>query len=120
MTEEKNDKFPDEPSKPDTRKILDYLSGSLSEAERAQFESLKPDDPFFKEAMEGLKDLENKNDLPKLIGHLNQQLHQHLAHNKYTGRKKKIRFGDWIYWSIGIILLLALAGFLVLRLLLKH
>ena len=120
MTAEKDDMFSGESQNQDIEKILEYLKGSLSDEEIAQFKVRPPEDPFLREALEGLQTLENKENLPKMIRGLNQQLHQHLAHNKYTGRKKMIRFGDWIYWSIGIILLLALAAFLVLRLLLKH
>lgn len=120
MTAEKDDMFSGESQNQDIEKILEYLKGSLSDEEIAQFKVRPPEDPFLREALEGLQTLENKENLPKMIRGLNQQLHHHLAHNKSRKRKKDLRFGDWIYWSIGIILLLAVAAFLVLRLMLKH
>ena len=120
MTEEKNDRNRGESANVDLQKMLEGLKGSLSDAERAQFENGSPEDPFLQDAAEGLHGMENKQDLPKVISSLNQQLHHHLAHNKSRKRKKDLRYGEWIYWSIGLILLLALAGFLVLRLLLKR
>jgi len=120
MTAEKNDMGSGEHPKADLQKILEEFKDALSETTRAQFENSAPDDPFFKDAVEGLQGLENKEDLPKVISHLNQQLQHHITHHKSRDRKKKLRYGDWIYWAIALILLLALAGFLVLRLLLKH
>jgi hypothetical protein len=120
MTAEKNDMGAGEPPKADLQKILEAFKDTLSETARAQFESGAPDDPFFKDAVEGLQGLKNKEDLPKVISRLNQQLQHHIAHHKGRDRKKKLRYGDWIYWAIALILLLAFAGFMVLRLLLKH
>lgn len=112
--------FPGESKKPEMQKFLDSLKGSLSDTGRAQFENQSPEDPFLKDAMEGLQEMENREDLPKVVNHLNQQLRHHLSHHKSSKIKKGIRYGNWIYWSIGVILLMALVGFLVLRLLLKH
>ena len=120
MTEEKNDRNQDESANANLQKMLEGLRETLSDAERAQFENGSPEDPFLQDAAEGLQGMENKQDLPKVIRSLNQQLHHHLAHNKSRNKKKDLRYGDWIYWSIVLVLLLALAGFLVLRLLLKH
>ncbi|HEY4156255.1 MAG TPA: polyketide synthase docking domain-containing protein [Puia sp.] len=120
MTEEKDDMISGESAEPDEKKLLDYLRGSLSDAERAQFENRVPSDPFLQDAVDGLHSIENQEDLPKLVNHLNQQLRHHLSNTRTRKGKKDLRFEDWIYWSIGLILLLALAGFLVLRLLLKH
>ena len=120
MTEEKNDKNQGESPNAVLQKMLEGFRESLSDAERAQFEQGSPEDPFLQDAAEGLHGMENRQDLHKVISSLNQQLHHHLAHNKSNRRKKDLRYGEWIYWSIGLILLLALAAFLVLRLLLKH
>ena len=120
MTEEKNDRNQGESENVDLHKMLEGFRESLSDAERAQFENGSPQDPFLQDAAEGLHGMENKQDLPKVISSLNQQLRHHLAHNKSRNRGKDLRYGNWIYWSIILVLLLALAGFLVLRLLLKH
>ena len=110
---------PGEQPKADLQKMLEAFNDTLPEAVRAHLENSGPDDPFFKDAAEGLQGLENKEDLPKVISRLNQQLQHDIAHHKSRDRKKRPRYEDWTYWAIALILLLALAGFLVLRLLLK-
>jgi hypothetical protein len=119
MTEEKNDMFSGESKKPDNKKLLEYLNGSLSETERTHFEDQVPADPFLQDAVEGLNAIEDKDGLPKVVSHLNQQLHHHLSNKKFRRDKKNAPFEKWIYWSILIVLLLAIVGFLVLRFMLK-
>ncbi|HVY76632.1 MAG TPA: hypothetical protein VG890_17505 [Puia sp.] len=105
---------------PDTKKILDYLNGSMTEGEKRQFESEVPHDPFLQDAVEGLQGLDNHAQIPDVVHHLNRQLQTQLAHRKPRKRKKAIGYDQWLYWSIGLIILLAFIGFLILRLLLKH
>ncbi len=119
MSDEKKDMDPGESEKPDNRKILEYLKGSLSESERAHFEGQVPADPFLKDAVEGLHHINDKEGIPKTLTHLNQQLQHHLSHTKSRRSKTDIQFGAWIYWSILIVLLLAVIGFIVLRFMLK-
>ncbi len=119
MTEEKNDMFSSDSQKPDNKKLLEYLNGSLSDAERTHFEDQVPENPFLQDAVEGLNAVENKAGLPKVVSHLNQQLQHQLSHKKSRKGKRDEPFGQWIYWSIVIVLLLVIAGFLVLRFMLK-
>ena len=119
MAEEKNDMHSGESEKPDNKKILEYLNGSLSNIERAHFEGQVPEDPFLKDAVEGLNHIKDKEGIPKTLIHLNQELQHHLSHKKSRRNKMDIQFGPWIYWSILIVLLLAVIGFIVLRFLLK-
>jgi hypothetical protein len=119
MAEEKNDMFSEESGVPDNKKILDYLQGSLSDAERSHLDGQVPDNPFLQDAVEGLQNVPDRDELPELIGHLNHQLHRQLKTKKSRGRKKQAKFGEWIYWAILIILTLGIIGFVVLRFLLK-
>lgn len=119
MSDEKKHMDSGEPEKPDNKKILEYLKGSLSDSERAQFEDEVPADPFLKDAVEGLHNINDKEGIPKTLSHLNQQLQHHLSDTKSRRSKTGIQFGAWIYWSILVVLLLAVIGFMVLRFMLK-
>jgi hypothetical protein len=120
MTENKNDMFSGELPKPDDKKLLEYLNGFLSDAERQAFEDQVPGDPFLQDAVEGLHSVENKAGLTKVVNSLNHQLHHHLSHKRSRRNSRYPQYGAWIYWSIGVVLLLAIAGFLVLRFVLKQ
>jgi hypothetical protein len=119
MTEEKNDMSSGESDRPDHKKLLEYLNGSLSDAERSGFEKEVPENPFLEDAVEGLRQITDQRELPKAVNHLNQQLRQHLAAPKSRKIKNEFRFENWIYWTILVVLLLAIAGFVVLRFMLK-
>lgn len=119
MTEDKNDMFSGESGVPEDKKLLEYLNGSLPDTERNNLEEQVPDNPFLQDAVEGLQEIPEPGNLPKVVSHLNRQLHQQLAAKKNRGEKKEIKFGEWIYWAILIVLLLGITGFLMLRFMLK-
>ena len=119
MTEEKNDMFSSGSGAPDDKKLLEFLNGSLPEAEKNQLESQVPENPFLQDAVEGLETIGDKTGLHKVVHHLNQQLHQQLYPKKTRKIKRDARFGEWIYWAILIVLLLAITGFLMLRFMMK-
>ncbi|MDP4130171.1 MAG: hypothetical protein Q8918_11400 [Bacteroidota bacterium] len=118
MTEERNDMFSGESGIPDDNKLMKYLNGSLPDAERDHLEDQVQQNPFLQDAVEGLNTVGDKADLPKVVQHLNKQL-SHLLPKKTRKHDRDAKFGEWIYWTILVVLLLAITGFLMLRFMLK-
>jgi hypothetical protein len=120
MPAENHDMHSGNPSGPDEKKILGYLSGSLPDAEKARFEEELPADPFLQDAVEGLRALPEGEKLPEVLSHLNRQLQHQLAHKKSRRKQKALRYEAWLYWTIGLILLIVFIAFILLRLMLKR
>ncbi len=90
-----------------------YMDHSLPEAERAAFEKELAGDPFLADALEGLKQGDPET-VSRSVRQLKKQLHRQV-HKKEKGRPRSPVMEEYIYWAIGIILVLAVAAYLVLQ-----
>ena len=100
----------------DNQKLMNYLSGKLSAAEKHDFERSLIDSEMMNDAVEGLEKLKNKN-VSVLVEQLNSNLHKQLEKKKSKKLKRQIKDLPWLYLSIILILLIILISFLVIK---KH
>ncbi len=98
----------------DNQELLSYLSKHLSQAENHEVEKTMAEDDFMNDAVEGLQQISNKNEIPYHLEKLNEGLLQQLAKKK---ERKKRRWKDnpQIYVVIVIILLLLMLCFVAIR-----
>lgn len=73
------------------------------------------DDPFMNDAMEGLQQLENKNNIPFLVQDLNKSLKKQLRKKNKRKNKRAFKEQPWIYLSAIILLTLIVIAYLVIR-----
>jgi len=104
----------------DNQKLMDYLSGKLSGAERHEVEKLMSESHFMNDAVEGLQNMEDKAKLQTYVDQLNRDLHQQLQKNKDNREKRKIQEYPWTYLAIILILSLCILGYIVIRMFLHR
>jgi hypothetical protein len=99
----------------DNQKLMDYLSGKLSAKEKQELEKLMADSEFMNDAIEGLQTIKDKNKLQAYVNQLNQELHNHLQNKKSRREKKRIKEYPVIYFTIILVLLICIIGYLIIR-----
>ena len=101
----------------DNQKLMDYLSGKLSEKERHEVEKLMADNQMMNDAVEGLQQFKDQKKLDAYVDQLQKQLNTYIQKKKE--RRKAKWFGTqydvWIFISIIVVLLLMLIAYFVIR-----
>lgn len=101
----------------DNQKLMDYVSGKLSEKEKHDLEEAMIDSEMMNDAMEGLDGIKNKKEVTALVEQLNLNLKKQLEKKKSKKIKRSIKDLPWLYLTIILILIMILIGFLVIK---KH
>jgi len=96
------------------QQLIDYVSNQLSEEERHALEVAMARSEMLNDVVEGLEKISNKEDVSKFVGQLNARLKKQLDKKKAQKEKRKIKDIGWLYFTIILILLLALIGFWVI------
>jgi hypothetical protein len=104
----------------DQETLLKYLEGRLSDEQRHEVEKKMMTTNFNDDAMEGLQEIKNKQNIPSLVEQLNRDLHKKLENKKK--KREKLRFKDqpWLYVAIVIILLLIVLSYIVVHRMLQQ
>ncbi len=107
-------------SEVDQETLLLYLQGKLTEAQKHEVEKKLMQDEFNEDAMEGLQEFKDKEQLQYMVEMLNRDLKKKTAKKKQ--RREKMRYKDqpWLYISLLIIILLIVLSYIVITRLLKH
>ena len=101
----------------DNQKLMDYLSDKLSQEEKHEFEKNIVNSEMLNDVVEGLEKFKNKKDVSTLVEQLNTNLKKLLEKKKEKKLKREIKNLNWLYFSIILILIIILIGFLVIK---KH
>lgn len=101
----------------DNQKLMDYLGGKLSAEDQHEVEKQMMESEMVNDAVEGLQDFENKDNIAHFEAQVNRNLKKQLK--KKNSRKDKRRVGsmNWVYFSIILLLILAIIAFVVIS---KH
>lgn len=98
----------------DNQKLMDYLSGKLSEQEKHEVEMWMVDNDFENEAVEGLQQMTGNKKLEGYVDQLNKELHQYISTKKDRREKRKINNPFWVYVAIALILLIIILAYMVI------
>ena len=96
---------------------MDYLSGKLSAEEQHEVEKQMMDSDMVNDAVEGLQDFENKDNIAHFAEQLNRNLKKQLQKKNVRKEKRKLGNMNWVYLSIILLLILAIIAFVVIS---KH
>ncbi|MEO6637209.1 MAG: hypothetical protein ABIN25_02965 [Ginsengibacter sp.] len=99
----------------DNQKLMDYVSGKLSEKENHEIEEAMIESELLNDAVEGLDGFKNKKDVSALVDQLNLNLKKQLEKKKSKKLKRRIKDLPWLYLTIVLILITILIGFLVIK-----
>ncbi len=95
--------------------LLRYLSKDISEDEMNSIEQKMTGSSFENDALEGLSQFKNKENIIEITNNLNQQLKKHVSRNSKRKKKRKIQDQQWLIVAILAVLLLSVAGYLLIH-----
>lgn len=99
----------------DQETLLQYLQNKLPDGKRHEVEKLLLENEFAEEAMEGLKQFENKQAIHSLVDQLNADLQKKLEKKKKFRNKLRLKEQPWIYIVAIIILMLIIMAYILVR-----
>jgi predicted anti-sigma-YlaC factor YlaD len=99
----------------DQQTLLLYLQGKLSEDKKHEVEKHLVDSEFADEAIEGLQEFKDKEQLQYMVEMLNRDLKKKTQTKKKRREKMKIKDQPWLYVSILILILLIALSYIVLH-----
>jgi hypothetical protein len=103
----------------DQETLLLYLQGKLSEDKKHEVEKILLQNEFEEEAMEGLQEFKDKEQLRYMAEMLNRDLKNNTEMKKKRREKMQIKEQPWLYISILILLLLIVLSYMIIQKLLK-
>src|SRR5690606_25282618 len=104
----------------DQETLLLYLQGKLSEEKKHEVEKQLLQSDFEDDAVEGLQEFRDKEQLQYMVEMLNRDLKKRTEKKKKRREKMRIPDQPWIYISILILLLLIVLSYVVVTRLLKN
>ncbi len=104
----------------DQETLLLYLQGKLSEEKKHEVEKQLLQSDFEDDAVEGLQEFKDKEQLQYMVEMLNHDLKKRTEKKKKRREKMRIPDQPWIYISILILLLLIVLSYVVVTRLLKN
>lgn len=96
-------------------KLLEYLNRKLSAEEQHALETQMNDDAFMSDAMDGLEQIKNADKVSLAVTQLNEGLKKQLEKNKKRRNKGTVIQDSWIYYTVILLLLLAVIGYVVIK-----
>jgi anti-sigma-K factor RskA len=94
---------------------MDYLSGKLSGDERHEVEKQMADSHLVNDAVEGLAQFKDPNQIGAVVSQVNATLHTQFEKKKIYRRNREMKTQPWVYLAIILILFLAIISFVLIR-----
>ena len=104
----------------DQETLLLYLQGKLSEEKKHEVEKILVDNDFADEALEGLKEFRDKEQISYMVDMLNRDLKKRTAKKQLRRDKLKLKDQPWLYISILILIILIVISYVVIHRLLNQ
>ncbi len=104
----------------DQETLLLYLQGKLSEEKKHEVEKKLLNNEFADEALEGLQEFKDKEQINYMVEMLNRDLKKKTAKKKQLREKMKIKDQPWLYVSILILIILIVISYVVIHRLLNR
>ena len=104
----------------ENQQVIDYLKGDLEPATNQALEQQELEDEMMRDAMEGLREVNDTSRLEMIAREMNQTLQKKLATQKNKHKEvRKWKDQSWILLSIATVLLIVIICVLVMKYL-KH
>ena len=102
-------------SEVDQEALLKYLEGKLSAEEQHEIEKNTMEDAFETDALEGLQNFKNKDDINSLVEQLNRDLKKKTEKKKKWVHRREAKLESWLLIAILLILAIAVISYFVIR-----
>jgi len=96
--------------------LMNYLDGNLSEQEKHAFKKKTANSPFVNDAVEGLQEFKNKQELEKHVNDLNTKLKQQLKSRQHHKLRPKLTSNTWLIIATLIILAICVICYFIIHL----
>lgn len=103
----------------DNQMLMDYISGKLSHADQHSVEEWLEQNQFAAEALEGLTEFGNKEQLQDFVTQLNRDLKHFLDQKRKRREDRRWKDKPWIYLATILILSLIIIAYIILSILSK-
>ncbi|MBL7740988.1 MAG: hypothetical protein JNK14_17330 [Chitinophagaceae bacterium] len=97
----------------DQETLLAYLQDKLSAEKKHEVEQKLLENEFTNDAMEGLQEIKDKQQITYMVEMLNRDLKKKTEKKKQRREKLKLPDQSWLYISIIIIILLIIISYIV-------
>ena len=104
----------------DQETLLLYLQGKLSEEKKHEVEKKFIQNEFDDDALEGLQEIKDKQQIQYMVEMLNRDLKKKTARKIARREKMRIKDQPWLYVSILILILLIVICYVVIHRYLTH
>jgi predicted secreted protein len=99
----------------DQETLLLYLQGKLSDEKKHEVEKQLLNNDFDEDAVEGLQEFKDKEQLQYMVEMLNRDLKTRTEKKKKRREKMKIKDQPWLYISIIILFILIAISYMVIK-----
>lgn len=99
----------------DQETLLLYLQDKLPEEKKHEVEKQLLDNDFAEDALEGLQEIKDKQQISYMVEMLNRDLKKKTEKKKQRREKLKLKDQPWLYISILILLLLVVLSYFILH-----
>jgi hypothetical protein len=104
----------------DQETLLLYLQNKLSEEKKHEVEKKLLESNFEEDAMEGLQQIRDKEQIMYMVEALNRDLKKKLEKKKKFREKMRIKDQPWLYISLLILLLLIVMSYIIIKRMLQQ
>ncbi|MBX2931111.1 MAG: hypothetical protein KF781_04065 [Chitinophagaceae bacterium] len=95
--------------------LIDYVNNNLSAEKRHAIELQMAENNFMNDAVEGLEQFTNKQQIQEYVHELNHQLKKQTHKKRIRKHKRKLKEQDWIIIAAIILLLLSVTAYLLIQ-----
>lgn len=99
----------------DQETLLLYLQGKLSEEKKHEVEKKISRHEFDDDALEGLQEIKDKQQIMYMVEMLNRDLKKKTARKKLRREKMRIKDQPWLYISLLILIILIALSYIVIQ-----
>jgi hypothetical protein len=104
----------------DQETLLLYLQDQLDAEKKHEVEEKLLDNEFADDALDGLRQFDDKKQISILVDQLNRELQQKLEKKKQRREKLRLKEEPWLYVAVLIILLLIIISYMIIHRMLQH
>lgn len=104
----------------DQETLLLYLQGKLSDEQRHDVEKQLTDNDFDADAMEGLHEIKDKQQISYMVEMLNRDLKKRVEKKKQRREKMTLKDQTWLYIAVVIIILLIIISYFIIHRMMQH
>jgi hypothetical protein len=104
----------------DQETLLLYLQGKLSDEKKHEVEKQLVDNDFELDAMDGLEEIRDKQQISYMVDALNRDLRKRTQKRKERREKLKLKDHSLLYMSIFILLILIILCYFILQKMMKE